>query len=154
MKFKKELLLIYHLAAILLLVALHIVMITGGLAHEIMGLVFIVVVTLHIIFCRKGYGAIFKSLKGKPSPRQIAKFTALLVVVLLLVLQIVSGLIISEHIFSGNITPQAHQLHIWSARINAVLIVLFIVLNFKELVAFFSKLQQEPPDNSKDDNDK
>jgi len=151
-KIKKELLLAYHLILLLHLAALHIVaLLVPGLAHEIMGLVLIALIIGHVILCYKGYASMFKALSQKPTARQILKVITLISVAILLILQIISAILISEHIFNNAMTPATHLMHAWSARINAILIIIFIALSLKELAEFFSnKTLNDENDNNKE----
>ena len=137
-KHKKTIILILHIVFVFVLIALHIPMITGVAAHEIMAIVFMAMLTAHVILCRRGYASIFKPDKGTHLALSLSRMLVVVAAAILCILMTVSGIAISQFIFSRNISPQMHAMHSWTTRLMLVFLVAHIFLNLKSISKFFA----------------
>ncbi|MCL2847200.1 MAG: hypothetical protein FWE13_00415 [Firmicutes bacterium] len=136
MKYKNEIIFIYHLLAIFVLLALLFIDFTGVLTHEILGIIFIVMLVFHIVFCSKAYKNTFSGAFKYKKPKAIAKICVMIAILIALVLQIISAITLSHHIFSYASTANYSiwlVMHRWISRIMLTLFIALIALFLKDI---------------------
>ena len=138
MKYKNEIIFIYHLLAIFMLFALLLIDFTGILAHEILAVIFIgIILILHVVFCFKAYKNAFIDAFKNKKQKSIAKVCVIIVVLIVIVLQIISGIVLSRYIFPHASTINYFtwlRMHRWVSRIMLALFVALMALFLKDVV--------------------
>ena len=139
---KLEYLLLFHLLAILVLIALQLPFLTGITAHEIIFVVFIALFIAHVVFCRKMYIDAVMSIAKKPDILQIVKFIIVIALSILIVLQIISFIMISTVIFgAAGITFNRvwYEMFRWVSNLILAAVIGLLAVNLKPVAALFGK---------------
>lgn len=124
-----------------MLIALQLMAFTGYVIHEILAIIFMPLMALHVFFCFKGYKGAFKAAFKEKKTIAIVKVCVVLAVCVSLILQVLSGIIISQFLFGASgvaYNSLWFRMHVWVARILLVLFTTIIALFIKDIVKLWS----------------
>ena len=132
---------IVDIVLVVLSLALMMFRVTGGFVHELLGMAWIAVTAVHLFLNRNWFkGMLRKNIVGSTSKRKKSQLVWNRILIISTVLLVVSGIAISEVVFSLGASGAFVAVHSIASKLFMISCIAHVVLHRQYLQAAFKKI--------------